>query len=53
MQQLSNTQKAALMTGKAILVGMMEYMDKDAAVKEKRATKKAQKETPVIVPVTP
>jgi len=32
---------------------MKELKDKDAAVKEKRAAKKAQKETPVIFPVTP
>jgi hypothetical protein len=56
MRQFSKSQRAAVMTGEAILAGMKEREDKDVAVKEKRAAKKAQKaqkETPVIVPVTP
>jgi hypothetical protein len=53
MRQFSKSQRAAVMTGEAILAGMKEREDKDVAVKEKRAAKKAQKEIPVIVPVTP
>jgi len=53
IHQFSNSQRAAVITGESILAGMKKHKDKDTAVKEKRDAKKVQKETPVIVPVTP
>jgi hypothetical protein len=53
MRQFSKYQIAVGMTGEAIHAGMKEREDTVAAVNEMRAAIKAQKETPVIVPVTP